>query len=79
MRYWDRAADVYSASRTDGPLSVSAIYEPVVDELVGDVGNKHVLNRHDGTSLKRALGSRGYAVCPSALSLSQIRKQRAWN
>jgi 2-polyprenyl-3-methyl-5-hydroxy-6-metoxy-1,4-benzoquinol methylase len=28
-----------------GPLpSVSAIYEPVVDELVGDVGNKQVLD-----------------------------------
>ena len=34
---------------------------------------------HGGRSLKRALGSRGYAVWPSALSLSQIRKQRAWN
>jgi hypothetical protein len=34
---------------------------------------------HGGTSLKSALASRGYAVSPSALSLSQIRKQRAWN
>jgi SAM-dependent methyltransferase len=44
LRYWDRAAAAYSASRLDGPLSLCAIYEPVVDELIADVSNKRVLD-----------------------------------
>src|SRR5215510_5205849 len=44
LRHWDRTAATYSASRLDGPLTLSAIYEPVVDELIADVSNKRVLD-----------------------------------
>lgn len=63
LRYWDRAAAAYNASRPDGPLALSAIYEPIVDELLGDVGNKQVLDAGcgDGRYAKK-LASRGALV-----------------
>jgi hypothetical protein len=44
LRYWDRAAAAYSRSRSSGPLALSSLYEPAVEELLGDVRNKRVLD-----------------------------------
>ncbi len=63
LRYWDRAAAAYSASRLDGPLALAAIYEPVVNELIGNVSNKRVLDAGcgDGRYAKK-LAMRGARV-----------------
>jgi SAM-dependent methyltransferase len=63
LRYWDRAAAAYSASRLDGPLALSTIYEPVVDELVADVSGKRVLDAGCGDGrYAKALATRGARV-----------------
>jgi SAM-dependent methyltransferase len=62
-RYWDRAAAAYSAGRADGPLALSAIYEPVVDELMADVANKRVLDAGSGDGrYAKKLATRGALV-----------------
>lgn len=63
LRYWDRAAGAYGASRRDGPLALSSIYEPVIDELLGDVTDKRVLDAGCGDGLyARKLVARGASV-----------------
>ena len=59
IRYWDRAAADY-CSRQD---ELASIYEPVVDELLGDVSGKRVLDAGcGGGTYSRTLASRGALV-----------------
>jgi len=44
VRYWDRSADAYVASRQDGPLALSSIDEPGIDDLRVDGKDKRVLD-----------------------------------
>lgn len=61
--YWDRAAAQYSASRLDGPGGLSALYEPVVEELVGELADRHVLDAGCGDGhFARTLAARGARV-----------------
>ena len=63
LRYWDRAAAAYSASRLDGPLAVSAIYEPVIDQLLADVTGRRVLDAGCGNGRHaKKLAARGARV-----------------
>jgi SAM-dependent methyltransferase len=43
LEQWNRAAGAYSMSRGHGALSLSAIYEPAIEQLLGDVFGKRVL------------------------------------
>jgi 2-polyprenyl-3-methyl-5-hydroxy-6-metoxy-1,4-benzoquinol methylase len=63
LSYWERAAAAYSASRQGGPLALSALYEPVVDALVGEIAGRHVLDAGCGDGhLARILAARGARV-----------------
>jgi ubiquinone/menaquinone biosynthesis C-methylase UbiE len=63
LRYWDLAAPAYSASRQNGPLALSTLYEPVIEELLGDVTNKRLLDAGCGDGhLARKLAARGARV-----------------
>jgi SAM-dependent methyltransferase len=63
LQCWGRAAAAYSASRRDGPLAVSAIYEPAIDALVGDVADKRILDAGCGHGrYAAALARRGALV-----------------
>jgi len=63
LPHWDRAAAGYSAHRRDRTLAGAEIYEPAIDELVGDVSGKRVLDAGcgDGTDA-RMLAARGAVV-----------------
>jgi hypothetical protein len=54
LRCWDRAAPAYSASRSSGPLALSSLYERVVEELLGEVRGKRVLDAGCGNGLSFA-------------------------
>lgn len=63
LYYWNRAAGTYRARRPDGPLALSSIYEPIIDELLGDVTDKRVLDAGCGDGLyARKLAARGASV-----------------
>jgi SAM-dependent methyltransferase len=63
LGYWDHAAPQYSASRLDGPLGLCALYEPVVEELVGEIANRRVLDVGCGDGhFARTLAARGARV-----------------
>ena len=77
---WDRAARAYSESRRDGPLSESeAIYGPALDELVGEVAGRRILDAGCGDGHHaRALSARGARVtavdgAPAMLALAGAR------
>jgi len=63
LKHWDRAARVYSASRVDGALATAAIYEPVVDALLGNVSGRRRLDAGcgDGQAARR-LAARGARI-----------------
>jgi ubiquinone/menaquinone biosynthesis C-methylase UbiE len=70
LRCWDRAAPAYSASRSSGPLALSSLYERVVEELLGEVRGKRVLDAGCGNGhLARKRAARG--ACVSAVDGSR--------
>ena len=80
IELWDRAARAYSESRRDGPLSESeSIYGPALDELMGDVAGRRVLDAGCGDGHHaRALARRGARVtavdgAPAMLALAAER------
>jgi SAM-dependent methyltransferase len=63
LESWSRAAHAYVTSRRDGPLALSAIYEPAIDELLGDVSGRRVLDAGCGDGYDaRRLAGRGAIV-----------------
>src|SRR5262245_35171610 len=77
---WDRAARAYRESRRDGPLAESeSIYGPALDELLGDVAGRRVLDAGCGDGHHaRALADRGARVtavdgAPAMLALAGER------
>jgi hypothetical protein len=54
LQHWDRAASAYAAGRAAGPLTLSALYEPVIDDLLGEVAGKRVLDAGCGDGTTRA-------------------------
>jgi SAM-dependent methyltransferase len=77
---WSRAAHAYVASRQDGPLALSSIYEPAIDELLGDVTGRRVLDAGcgDGHDARRLAGRGALvtAVDGSAEMLALARRHQ---
>jgi ubiquinone/menaquinone biosynthesis C-methylase UbiE len=63
LDHWNRAAAVYSHSRGSGPLALCSIYEPTIEQLLGDVTGKQILDACCGDGhYARVLRGRGALV-----------------
>jgi SAM-dependent methyltransferase len=63
LDHWNRAAAVYSHSRGSGPLALCSLYEPSIEQLLGNVTGKQILDAGCGDGhYARVLKGRGALV-----------------